>query len=44
MIFIVHSSEMYKAGFKFYLSKNGVWLTKNVPTEYLSEIINNDYT
>lgn len=24
--------------FKIYLSANGVWLTKEVPTEYLSKI------
>ena len=44
VIFIVHSSDMFEAGFKFYYSKNGVWLTKNVPVAYLSESINNEYT
>lgn len=37
VVYVVHSSEMFKAGFKFYLSKNGVWLTKTVPVKYLCE-------
>jgi len=36
-IFKVHTGEMYQNGFVFYLSENGVWLTKTVPTEYLEE-------
>lgn len=36
-IFFVHSGKMYRAGYKFYLSENGVWLTKSVPPEYLEE-------
>ena len=35
VIYIVKSGEMYKAGYKFYRSVNGVWLTKNVPVEHL---------
>ena len=35
-IYRVAAQDMFKDGFKFYLSKNGVWLTKNVPIEYLS--------
>lgn len=35
-IFRVNALKMHQDGFKFYLSKNGVWLTKNVPVEYLS--------
>ena len=31
VLYIVKSAEMYKDGYKFYLSKNGVWLTKEVP-------------
>ena len=34
-VFIVKSGQMYTDGYKFYRSKNGVWLTKSVPTEYL---------
>jgi putative RNA 2'-phosphotransferase len=32
----VDALKMYEDGHKFYLSKNGVWLTKHVPTSYLS--------
>ena len=34
----VKSGAMSKAGYKFYLSVNGVWLTKAVPTEYLEQL------
>lgn len=30
----VHSGEMHRDGYKFYLSENGVWLTKRVNVEY----------
>ena len=33
------SSDMYKDGYKFYLSENGVWLTKKVDVKYF-EVIN----
>ena len=36
-VFIVKSGEMFRDGYKFCLSENGVWLTENVPPEYLSE-------
>ncbi len=36
-IFFVHSGKMFRAGYKFYLSENGVWLTKSVPPEFLEE-------
>ena len=35
--FFVHSGKMYRQGYKFYLSENGVWLTKSVPPEFLGE-------
>ena len=35
VLYIVKANEMYKDGYKFYLSKNGVWLTKKVPVKYL---------
>lgn len=35
----VSSGAMYKDGYKFYLSKNGVWLTKKVDAKYIREII-----
>ena len=37
IIYRVAAQDMFKDGFKFYLSKNGVWLTKNVPINYLKE-------
>lgn len=34
-VFMVQSGRMAEEGFDFYLSANGVWLTKKVPPEYL---------
>lgn len=34
-LYKVRAWAMYNDGYKFYLSKNGVWLTKEVPVEYL---------
>ena len=34
----IDAGEMHKEGFEFFLSKNGVWLTKHVPTKYLTII------
>lgn len=36
VVFIIHSDEMWKDGYKFYRSKNGVWLTDHVPPKYLN--------
>lgn len=38
VLYIVKSGEMSRDGFPFYLSKNGVWLTKEVPVKYLEKI------
>ena len=35
VLFRIDARKMYHDGFKFYLSKNGVWLTKHVPVAYL---------
>lgn len=35
IIYSVNSAQMHKDGYKFYLSKNGIWLTKKVPMKYL---------
>ncbi|MGN0670872.1 MAG: RNA 2'-phosphotransferase, partial [Oscillospiraceae bacterium] len=35
VVFEVNSGEMSRNGYEFFLSENGVWLTKNVPAEYL---------
>ena len=40
VLYIVRSREMYRDGYKFYLSKNGVWLTKAVPVKYLQKQYN----
>ncbi len=37
VLYIVRSGEMARDGYKFYLSKNGVWLTKEVPVKYLDK-------
>lgn len=31
----INSGKMYKDGYKFFVSENGVWLTDNVPVEYI---------
>ena len=38
VLYIVKAKEMFKDGYKFYLSKNGVWLTKEVPAKYLEKL------
>lgn len=35
IILIVKSQEMFESGFEFYCSENGVWLTENVPNEFI---------
>ena len=35
VIFRVRSKSMYLQGYQFYRSSNGVWMTKEVPTEFL---------
>ena len=37
VVYRVRSGEMMKKGYVFYLSKNNIWLTKNVPVEYLEK-------
>lgn len=39
VILRIHSRDMYNDGYIFYLSENGVWLTKNVDVRYF-EVIN----
>lgn len=34
----IHSNQMYEEGCIFYLSKNGVWLTKSVDIKYLEQL------
>ncbi len=35
IIYKVKALEMYEAGYSFFLSENGVWLTESVPPEFL---------
>lgn len=35
LILIIDAEKMYKDGYKFYLSDNGVWLTEYVPKKYI---------
>jgi putative RNA 2'-phosphotransferase len=35
VVLVVKAGEMQAAGFAFYRSANGVWLTDRVPSEYL---------
>ena len=35
VVFTVRTGEMFSKGYQFFLSENGVWLTKYVPAEYL---------
>ncbi|MBQ7593897.1 MAG: RNA 2'-phosphotransferase [Synergistaceae bacterium] len=38
VIYVVKSGEMFRDGYKFFKSVNGVWLTENVPVKYLDKI------
>jgi len=35
IVLTVQAGQMHKRGFRFYRSANGVWLTDNVPVEYI---------
>ena len=38
VIYLVNSGQMQRDGYTFYLSANGVWLTKTVPAQYLKRL------
>lgn len=38
MVLRIHSGDMYRDGILFYLSENGVWLTKKVGVKYFEQI------
>lgn len=38
VVWAIDTQKMYANGFKFYKSKNGVWLTRIVPVNYLFEL------
>ncbi len=37
VLLAIDAHNMYKDGFVFYLSRNGVWLTDHVPPDYITE-------
>lgn len=37
VIYIVKAKQMHDDGYKFFISANGVWLTKEVPVKYLEK-------
>lgn len=37
-LYMIHTENMTKNGYKFLISQNGVWLTKEVPPEYLEHV------
>lgn len=37
VVYRVHTGQMAQDGYEFYLSVNGVWLTKKVPVKYLEK-------
>ena len=36
VILVVSANQMWKDGYKFFLSDNGVWLVDEVPTKYFT--------
>lgn len=38
VVFAIDCKRMVETGYKFYLSTNGVWLTKFVPSKYLTKL------
>ena len=42
VIFLVMAGQMHRDGYPFFLSANGVWLTKEVPVQYLSRLTSRD--
>ena len=38
IVYQIDTEKMSKDGYQFFLSVNGVWLTKKVPTEYLTKM------
>jgi putative RNA 2'-phosphotransferase len=39
IILLIRARDMHRAGFQFYLSENGVWLTEHVPPEWIEPIV-----
>lgn len=43
-VFEVLAEQMFNAGYEFYLSDNGVWLTDNVPTNFLRKLLDQNHS
>ena len=39
VVYVIESGKMYKDGFKFFRSVNGVWLTKEVSVRYMKKFV-----
>ena len=35
MIVVIEALKMHEEGYKFFVTKNNVWLTEHVPPQYL---------
>ena len=35
-VLIINAADMHKDGHRFYISENGIWLTNNVPPQYIN--------
>lgn len=38
IVYKILAEKMYTSGYEFFLSQNGIWLTKHVPVEFLEKI------
>ena len=38
IVYGIHTKQMEKDGYVFYQARNGVWLTKSVPVQYLEMV------
>ncbi len=38
VVYEVYAGRMHEDGYLFYLSENGVWLTKQVPVKYFNKV------
>ena len=39
VICVIRANEMYSDGYQFYKAENDVWLTDNVPSKYITQIL-----
>lgn len=39
LVFLVRAGDMHRAGHRFFVSANGVWLTEHVPAEFLVKFV-----